>query len=273
MATGRSCLLLGLLALGCQSLIPLEPPSTPPAHSAAETARQLWELGQRAMERGEPEEALRCYDRCLALDPKFDRIHLSLAAAHLEMGDEVAACPHLARYVEAFPDQYLIRLHLAELLLKVDERETAIDHFEQCVADAQEKGELALSQLIHCHAQLMDLAEEDEDVYHEHLHRGIGLMILARRRGGLADVDCDLTVEELLCKAAAELTLAHLDRPDEARPTWYLYEVWNGLAQNQPAQRFLRAASDAAPFTYLTANELRSLHIACQCQALTRSMK
>ena len=268
MAMSRMFLLLGLLALGCQSLIPHEPPGP-----AAETAEQLWERGQSAMRQGEPDRALELYQRSLALDPKFARNHLSLAAAYLEKGDEPAACPHLARYVDAFPEQYLVRLHLAELLLRLDQRALARAQFEKCVAGTQDKGELGLAQLIHCHAQLMDLAELDEDEYSEHLHRGIGLLILARRRGDMPDVECDLSVEELLCKAAAELTVAHLDRPDEARPNWYLFEVWTSLAQKQPAQRFLRAAVDSSPFSYLTGSEKRSLHIACQCQELHRPVK
>jgi tetratricopeptide (TPR) repeat protein len=96
---GRHFLLLGLLALGCQSLLPHEPQPT----AAVVTAEQLWEQGQAAMKRGEPEEALAFYERSLEADPGFARNHLSLAAAHLEMGDEAAACPHLARYVDASP--------------------------------------------------------------------------------------------------------------------------------------------------------------------------
>jgi tetratricopeptide (TPR) repeat protein len=269
MAIGRKCLLLGLLALGCQSLIPHELPTVP----AAETAEELWEKGQAAMKRSDPDAALKLYQQSLSVDPKFARNHLSLAAAYLEKGDEAAACPELARYVEAFPDQYLVRLHLAELLLQLDQRTEAREQFERCVAGAQDKGELGVAQLIHCHAQLMDMAEDDEDDYQEHLHRGIGLLILARRRGEMPEVECDLSVEELLCKAAAELTQAHVERPDEARPNWYLYEVWTSLAQKQPAQRFLRAATEAAPFTYLTAAEKRSLRIACQCQTIEKPIK
>lgn len=268
-AIGRKWLLLGLLTLGCQSLLPPEPGAGP----AKESAEALWEQGQAAMRRGEPDTALDCYQRSLAADPTFARNHLSLAAAYLEKGDDAAACPHLARYVEAFPDQYLIRLHLAELLLRLNQRSAARREFMLCVAAAQERGPLGLAQLIHCHAQLMDLAEEDEDEYHEHLHRGIGLWILARRRSELPDVDCELSVEELLCKAAAELTLSHLDRPGEAQPSWYLYEVWSSLAQQAVARRFLAAARDAAPFTYLTAAEQRALNIACQCGALERAVK
>ena len=64
-----------------------------------------------------------------------------------------------------------------------------------------------------------------------------------------------MSAESLLCKAAGELILARRERPDEARPCWYLFEVWSQLAQRQPAARWLRAAEDAAPFSYLTPAE------------------
>ena len=82
----------------------------------------------------------------------------------------------------------------------------------------------------------------------------------------------ELPVEGLLCKAAGELTLARLERPDEARPCWYLYEVWSHLAQRQSALRWLREADAAAPFSYLTPNEQRRLSLAHQ-RNLTEEIK
>src|SRR5208337_4842084 len=119
--------------------------------------------------------------------------------------------------------------------------------------------------LIHCHARLMEIAESIEDDYDEHLHRGIGLLLLAQQRAILPEPEGELPAEGLLCKAAGELTLARTDRPAEARPNWYLHEVWSRLAQRQPALRCLRAAVDAAPFSYLTGAEKRNLHVAWQC--------
>ena len=52
-------------------------------------------------------------------------------------------------------------------------------------------------------------------------------------------------------------------RPSEARPYWYLHNVWARFAQQQSAQRWLRAAQAAAPFTYLTGAEQRQLQLAC----------
>ena len=134
--------------------------------------------------------------------------------------------------------------------------------FEAAVAEAQD--ELPLSHLIHCHSRLTQIAEAEEEKYDEHLNRGIGLYLLARERAALPDPDGELSVEGLLCRAAGELTLARLERPDEARPSWYLYKVWSRLAQRRPALRSLREASDRAPFSYLTPAEQRGLQLACR---------
>ena len=267
MAIGRVWLSLVLVCLGCQNLVSQESPEP------GAPAKLLWEKGQEAMRQGKPDDALDFYGRSLATDPGFTRNHLSIAAAYLEKGDEIAALPPLARYVRAHPDQFLVRLHLAELLVRIRHLDAARTEFEECVAGAQDKGDCAASQLIHCHAQLMEIAEDDEDEYHEHLHRGIGLYLLGRQRSALPNPDGELSSEELLCKSAGELTLAHLDRPDEARPSWYLHEVWSLLAQQQTARRFLQKAEESAPFTYLTAAEKRNLRLACQCQCMNRSYR
>jgi hypothetical protein len=68
--------------------------------------------------------------------------------------------------------------------------------------------------------------------------------------------------------------LARLQAPDQARPCWYLYEVWSRLAQRQPALRHLREADMAAPFSYLTPAEKRNLRLAClSCEAEARSRR
>jgi hypothetical protein len=108
----------------------------------------------------------------------------------------------------------------------------------------------------------MEIAEAEEDEYGEHLNRGIGLFLLGRQRVVLADAEARLSAESLLFKAAGELMLARVRRPDEARPCWYLHEVWSQLAQSQPAARWLRAAEAEAPFSYLTPAERRRLQLA-----------
>ena len=60
----------------------------------------------------------------------------------------------------------------------------------------------------------------------------------------------------------AELTLARMRRPGEARPCWYLHGVWTQLAQRQPAVKWLRAARANALPGALTPAETRALHLA-----------
>ena len=225
-------------------------------------ARQLWEQGQEAMSKGHADEAIRCYEQSLAADPAFARNHLSLAAAYLDQGDQERACPELEQYLQACPGHLIVRAHYAELLLRLRRSEEALAEFRRFAADAQEKDEEFAKQLIHCHSRLMELAEAAEDVYAEHLHRGIGLFLLARDRATRSDADDRLSPESLLCRAAAELTLARAERPDEAQPCWYLYQVWSRLSQRQAALRCLRDADEAAPFSYLTPAEQARLALA-----------
>jgi hypothetical protein len=109
----------------------------------------------------------------------------------------------------------------------------------------------------------MEIAVAEEDEYAEHLHRGIGLFLLARQQEAQGS-HADPCPEALLCRAAAELTLARIACPDEAQPCWYLYEVWSRLAQRQAALRCLREADLAAPFSYMTPTEQTRLALACR---------
>jgi tetratricopeptide (TPR) repeat protein len=261
------CVGLLLVCLGCQTITLIDPPN-PPGE-----AGQLWEKGQAALKEGKTDEAIRCYEQSLAADPRLVRNHLSLAAAYLEKGDDAAACPHLAKYAAAYPEHLAVRAHLAELLLRLKRPAEARAEFERFVTEAQDLGEPAPGQMVHCEGRLMELAQADADEYAEHLHRGIGLYLLARERAALPDPDGVLPTEGLLCKAAGELTLAHRDRPGEARPTWYLHEVWSLLARRHQAAGCLRAAEEAAPFTYLTPAEHRGLQLACHCQDVDRVLK
>jgi tetratricopeptide (TPR) repeat protein len=251
----RLALLVGLLgcAAGCQVLSPAARPDSP--------AMQLWQQGQEAMKAGRIDEAMTRYQMSLAADPTFTRNHLSLAAAFLHRGDDEGAVLHLERYLSTNPQHLAVRGHYAELLRKQGRLGEAQAEYERFDADAQELGADGRGHLIHCHSRLMELAEQREDEYAEHLHRGIGLYHLACERTGTAD-DERQTAESLLCKAAGELTLARLQRPDEGRASLYLYEVWRRLGQERPARRCLRDADEAAPFSALTPNEQARLQTA-----------
>jgi tetratricopeptide (TPR) repeat protein len=186
---------------------------------------------------------------------------LTLAAIHLEKGEPAAAEPHLARYVATHPEHLVVRAHHAELLWRLGRLAEARRQYERFVADAQEVPPLAAKHLIHCHSRLMEIAEAEGDEYAEHLHRGIGLYLLACEQLALAP-EAGPSVEGALCRAAGELTLARVQRRDEARPSWYLYQVWNRLDQRRPALRHLREADASAPFSYLTATEKQGLQTA-----------
>jgi tetratricopeptide (TPR) repeat protein len=234
------------------------------AVTGSPVARQLWQMGQVAIHEGRPDEAIACYQQSLAADPSAARNHLSLAAAYLEKGDEVTACSHLGLFLQAHPEHLTVRTQYGELLSRLHRPAEARAQFERFIADAQDQSEAVGRYLLHCHTRLMELAEDEDNEYDEHLNRGIGLLLLARQRLALPDPDGELSAEGLLCKAAGELTLARLERPDEARPCWYLYQVWSQLGQCQPAQRCLRQAETAAPFSYLTPAEQGHLQVACR---------
>jgi hypothetical protein len=138
----------------------------------------------------------------------------------------------------------------------------AREQFERVVRDAQAEERRFGEQLVDCQSKLIEIAVAEKDEYREHLHRGIGLYFLAHQAVG-EDTGA-VTHEGLLCQAAGELGAARLERPDEARPCWYLHLVWQELGQQHPATRWLRAAEEAAPFTHLTAHEKRSLDLACR---------
>ncbi len=244
------------LGLGCVALPTIDPDPTVAA------ARHLWDEGQEAMKRGQTDQAIALYEQSLAEDPKLTCNHLSLAAAYLEKDDLGHACPHLADYVEANPDRLTFRLHYAEVLTRLKRFADARLQFECTICAMQEQGTWANHNLIRCHGRLVALAMQSEDEYDEHLHRGIGLYLLARQRSAMSDPEGELPAEGLLCKAAAELTAATQQRPNEARPSWYLYEVWSHLGQQHPAACRLREAESAGPFTYLTPVEQRDLQLA-----------
>jgi tetratricopeptide (TPR) repeat protein len=253
--------------------------SAPVVYSAeAETAPSSpglpdWQKGQQAMLEGQTEQAIASFQESLKKDGTLVRNHLSLAAAYLAQGREEQAAEQLEQYLKARPDHSVVRGEYAELLLRLDQLDSAREQFERFEADLQDQETENWQHLVRCHTRLMDIAQRIEDDYGMHLHRGIALYWLARQRAELADAGEVLSCEGLLCQSASELVLARRARPDEARPCWYLHEVWTQLAQRQPATRWLRAAEEAAPFSYLTPAELCRLHFASRRQAEDGSRK
>ena len=248
--------------LGCQGL--------KGADVQAEDADTPWQMGQKAMRAGDPDAAIAFYQEGLSQARPDTRNYLSLAAAFVAKGDKAAASLALAHFVQENPDHRQARLYYAELLRRLGKNEEAQAQFERAVAELQEESTGACSQLVHCHGRLMELAEERDDDYEVHLHRGIGLYWLARSSRNVAADNEVLCSEGLWCKAAAELSLACSLRPHEARPSWYLHSVWRSLAQTALAEHCLRDAQEAAPFSLLTPAEHRSLELAGTTSAYHR---
>jgi len=225
-----------------------------------------WRQGQKALQEGKTDQAIDLFEDSLATDPKLTRNYLSLAACHLDRSDDAKACLYLMLYVSAHPEHRTVRFQYADLLQRLKRIDEAREELESCIADVQGDAVPADEELVQCHSRLMQLGEKTENAYEEHLHRGIGLMLLSRQPV-IPDDDPDmLSPQGLLCKAAAELALASRERPDEARPHLYLHQVWSKLAQSHPACRSLHAAVSSAPFSYLTPIEQRQLQLAERAQ-------
>jgi len=218
-------------------------------------------MGQEAMRAGEPDLAIAYYREGIAQKEPEPRNYLSIAAAYIAKGDEVEASLALAHFVEENPEHRNARFYYAELMRRLGKNRESQSQFERTIADLQQEPKCDFSQLAHCHGRLLELAESQEDEYQIHLQRGIGLYCLAQCNVPGAEEKTELSCEGLLCKAAGELSLAHALRPQEARPSWYLYSVWRRLAQDLQAQGYLREAQEAAPFSLLTPAELRSLQL------------
>lgn len=181
---------------------------------------------------------------------------LELAADCLARGDDAGAANHLSRHVTSHPDQLVFRAQLADLLARLDRLPEAQAHLSTAAAQAQSGSAAARGRLVHYHTRLMEIARLRGDEYGEHLNRGIGLYLVAMR---LAKQGESSEAERLFCKSAAALKEAQASRPDVARPSWYLYCVWQQLDQPRPAQKALQKAIANAPFSDLTPAEAREL--------------
>jgi tetratricopeptide (TPR) repeat protein len=254
-------LIFWFTCLGCHSMMLPEDEGDP------EQAASLWQQGQAAMKAGNADRAIGFYEQSLAADSTATRSHLSLAAAYLEKGDDPAACAEMQQYLKAHPGHDQVRVHYAELLVRLERLAEAKVEFQRFIAAAQERDDANVRQRIHCHSRLMEIAQVEDDDYGIHLHRGVGLYLLACERAKLANPEGPLPVEGLLCRAAGDLSVARVHRPEQARPCWYLYKVWTALGQQQPAQRWLQKAGEAAPFAPLAPAEQRELELASRKQA------
>jgi tetratricopeptide (TPR) repeat protein len=184
---------------------------------------------------------------------------ISFAADCLARGDDAGAANHLTRHVVAHPDQIVFRAQLAEVLARLGRLPEAQAEFEAAVAYAQEGSAAGRGRLVHYHTRLMEIARQRGDEYREHLHRGIGLYLIAAQLAGQRQSS---DTERLLFKAAGALKEAQDRRPDDTRTAWYLYRVWSQLDQPRPAERALRKAAANAIGSDLTPSETRDLAMA-----------
>jgi tetratricopeptide (TPR) repeat protein len=192
------------------------------------------------------------------------------AAAALDNGQPERAAALLEQHVARHPEQILVRAQLAELLFRLGKRQQAKLQFELFIALAQEHGDLAFRYLIHSHSRLVALAEAEANDFAEHLHRGMGLYLLACKREQEERSAGSLTPAALFCRAATELQKARAERPEEARPHLYLYAVWSRLGQQAAAQAALQQADRHAALSFLTPRERRQLLEAMLTQATVR---
>lgn len=243
---------------------------TAPAEAAPPpVAVQAWQKGQEALDADRLDEAVGQFRLALRLDPAFVRARLSLAAAHLALGQDRESIPQLAAYLKARPEHFLVRMPYAEVLSRLERHTEARSQLEQFVVAVQQNQRLADDHLVACHTRLMEIGERLGDEYGERLHRGIGLHLLAVKRLEAGGPTAKARAEELLCKSAAELTIARLLEPSEARPWWYLHLVWNQLGQSHPAQKSLNAAETCLGIDQLTPAERRDLHLRLETRTLS----
>jgi hypothetical protein len=195
------------------------------------------------------------------------RSPLSTAARLLEQGDDQGACEQLALYLQTNPAHFEVRIHRADMLLRIGRQHEARAELERASNDADEWLDPTSEHRIRCHSLLMQIAQAEDDVYGSHFHRGVGLYLLARERAKLPESVSELPAIGLLHKAAGQLVVAASEHPQDACACYYLCQVWTLLGRTGPAQRWLNYAIQAAPFSQLSPAELRGLHLAAANQA------
>lgn len=198
-------------------------------------------------------------------EPTAEVDHLGRAAELLDKGDTAAAVPHLTAHVRAYPDAVMIRAYLAESHFKLGELAKARPHFVRFVRDAAGMKGPAGNHLTHCHTRLMEIAAAEDDAFGEHLHRGIGLVLLVRQWDADPQPDApelDELTETTLVRAAGALKIAREIDAKDPRVHLYLSEVWGRLGQHSAARAAMKTAKALLPDAGLNADELRRVRAA-----------
>jgi tetratricopeptide (TPR) repeat protein len=186
----------------------------------------------------EPERVVRSQAPPEPAAPEPD--HLSLAAVHMERGNDAAALPHLLKYVRANPQATMIRAYLAELHWRLGQHDLAQRQYERFARDAASMTGAIRKHRVHAHTRLMEIAQQNEDRFAEHLHRGIGLLLLVEQWEGEPDPPDAATREPTLCKAVEALKEARSEAPHDPRGQLYLGIALEKLGQPSAAQAALR---------------------------------
>lgn len=194
------------------------------------------------MRGGRPRQAIIAYHQALKADPSLARAHLSLAAAHLGLQEDHLAADHLRRYLDKEPAHVQVRQHLADLMFRLGQAALAEAQYRRTLADLPPT-EAGTPGRIHCHGKLMELALATNNTGAAHLHRGIGLYLLAGQ-AGLVDEGGGVKPEPLLCRAAGELLKAQAEDIESSLPAWYLHQVWHLLGQEHLARLWLDRVLD-----------------------------
>lgn len=220
------------------------------------------EATERTAADSEPIVAAKFEETPASLPPSPPADALGLAAVCIEKGDNDGAIEQFRKHLQAHPEQIMIRAYLAELLLKMKRLPEAQHQFDRFIAEAQDAKGPAQKHVLHCHTRLMEIALDRADAYSEHLHRGIGMVLLARRlEAGIGSDEVEPGFRErLLCKAVAELNKAKKLRSDEPRPHCYLVEAFTKLDQPRSAEKALQSAKSLAALLPLPASEMKAIY-------------
>lgn len=182
------------------------------------------------------------------------RTLLLKATAALDVHDWKTASGQLRRYVLLYPDAVLIRMQLGELLYKQQLYDEAATEFRAALGEVADPS-LPLHCKLHGHSRLVEIATDQQDRFHEALHRGIGLLLLAERRLTTPPQQNEVTGEQLLGKAHTALVKASKLSPNDARPALYLIQVWHLMLQPGNARAAYSHASQLSTITSLSATE------------------
>ncbi|MER3441120.1 MAG: hypothetical protein C4296_07090 [Gemmataceae bacterium] len=138
-------------------------------------------------------------------------------------------------------------------------------HFELFLAQVQMTGTENTGPQVHAHCRLLDIARQRGDRYQEHLHRGIGLLLLARRRSEEPTDSDSPSASALLLRAVRELQTAQRLDPEQGRASWYLACALYRLGRLSAARQALEHAHEhiwTGNFTPAERQALRSAWLA-----------